>query len=207
MNKFRPFLKYAALGALLLVVWMTWGVKAPSQVQNVAGVSVDPAGGGRYLFGLELANTDKEDSFTVKSEVLQVQASSLAEALELASLQNEYAVTLTHGSLVILHPDLRMPALVEMLLTDWKGQSRAFLTVADGCKASEILRADAGENLRSGQLSEQVLRARRAGRIKVFALQEFCSRYLEGETLALPLVATQGKSYRISGSLQLRRAV
>lgn len=203
-------MKYAAPLVFVLLLWLTREVKAPSQVQNVAGVSVDPAEDGKYLFGLELANTDKENSFTVKSEILQVRAAGLAEALELASLQNEYVVTLTHGSLVIVHPDLlgtRMPALIEMLLTEWKGQSRAFLTVADGCDASDILRSDAEENLRSGQLSEQVLRARRSGRICVFTLQEFCSRYLTGETVALPLVAKKDKSYRISGSLQLRKAV
>lgn len=200
----RNKLIYLAAGVLVLSLWTGGQLREPSKVQSVAGIGIDPAGKGEYLFSLELAQTDKESAFTVKSEVLQLRAGSLDEALTLASLQNEYPVVLTHGSLVVLHPKLlggEMENIASFLIGDWRGQSRAYLAVADGCDAAEILRADQEENLRAGNLSEQV---RRVG--GVMPLQQFCSRYLAGETLSLTLVATKGEGYRISGSVSVRKA-
>jgi len=200
----RKKLVYLAAGVLVLSLWTGGRLYEPSKVQSVAGIGIDPAGRGEYLFSLELAQTDKESAFTVKSEVLQLRAGSLEEALAQASLQNEYPVVLTHGSLVVLHPKLlggEMENIAAFLLGDWKGQSRAYLAVADGCDAADILRSGQGENLRAGNLSEQV---RRVG--GVMPLQQFCSRYLSGETLSLTLVATKEEGYRISGSVNVRKA-
>lgn len=209
MKKLRPYLKYMAVGALLITLWLSRDMKDLSKVQDVAGISIDPAGENEYLFGLELAVTEKENSFTVTSELIRVRASSLSEALERAGLQNEFPLVLTHGSLIVLHPDLLsrdMDKVSRMLLTDWSGQRRAFITVADGCDAADILSADEGENLRAGQLSQQVMRARQEGKLETLQALDTASRYLRGDTLSLPLVALNGKGYRISGSIEIRKA-
>ncbi len=208
MKRLRPYLKFIAVGALVLTLWLARDLRDLSEVQDVAGISIDPAEEG-YLFGLELALTDKEKGFTVTSELLKVQAHSLSEALETAGLQNEFPLVLTHGSLIVLHPDLlsgEMGDIAAMLLADWRGKDRAFITVADGCDAADILSADEGGNLRAGQLSSQILRARSEGKIETLRAPDVCSRYLRGDTLSLPLVATHGKSYRISGSIEIRKA-
>lgn len=206
MTRLRPFLKFLAVGALMVSLIVAKRVPKLSSVQSVAGISIDPAVNGQYLFGLELAVTDKENGFTVSSELLQVRAPSLAKAIQRAGLQNEYPLALTHGSLVVLHPKLLgtdMTKLSKMLLGDWQGQTRTYIAVADGCDAADILRADEGENLRSGALSEQIERACKNEEISVLQAQATVSKYLGGESVSLPLIAANGKGYRISGSMEI----
>ncbi len=209
MKWLRPYFKYMAVGALVLSLFLAKSNDGLSAVQDVAGISIDDVNKDGYLFGLELAVTDKENSFTVKSELMQVRAKSLQEALRLAGLQNEYPLVLTHGSLIVIHPDLLgrdIEKISQMLLEDWRGQTRTFIVVSDNCKAVDILRADEGENLRASQLSGQILRAVKNGEIKSLRALDTASRYLRGDEITLPLVTPNGKGYRISGSVDIRKA-
>ena len=209
MKVLRPYFKYIAVGVMMLALFLAKSTNGLSAVQDVAGISIDEANKDGYLFGLELAVTDKENAFTVKSELMQVRAGSLKEALRLAGLQNEYPLVLTHGSLIVIDSDLLgrdIEKISQMLLEDWQGQTRAFIVVSDHCRAADILRADEGENLRALQLSGQVLRATQNGEITSLRALDTASRYLRGDKVSLPLVSTDGKGYRISGSVDIRKA-
>ncbi len=209
MKWLRPYFKYVAIGTLIVALFLAQAIPELSAVQDVAGISIDKPNKEGYLFGLELAVTDKENAFTVKSELMQVRAKSLSEALRRAGLQNEYPLVLTHGSLIVIHPDLLgrdIEQICGMLLRDWQGQTRTFIVVADRCKAVDILRADKGENLRAGQLSEQVKRACENGEINTLRALDSASRYLRGDKITLPLVATSDKGYQINGSVDIRKA-
>lgn len=209
MRKYRSWFKYVAILVVLATVMLRSDVQEISAMQDVAGISIDPGEGENYTFGLELSVTEKESSFTVNSKLMKVQAKTLSEALEQAGLRNEYPVVLTHGSLIVLHAGLvgsDLGKISKMLLEDWKGQYRTFITVADGCDAAEILKLDEKENLRAGLLSAQVRRAARQGQIQTLPAAELLSNYLRGDVVSMPLVALGEQSYRISGSLTVRRA-
>lgn len=191
------------LGAILL----RSEVREISAVNDVAGISVDPAEKGEYLFGLEIAVPVKEGGFTVKSKVITVRAKNLSDALSQAALQGEYPLTLTHGSLIILGENMvkrDLNKISKILLTDWRGQMRPWMAVAKGCDGVEILRRNEGENLRAGLLSAQLQRAARSGQLQTRDAFSLCSRLLAGETVSLPVVTPLQEGYRISGSVTVK---
>ncbi len=209
MRKYRSWFKYIAIALVLMVVLLRSDVQEISAMQDVAGISIDPGNGENYTFGLELSVTEKENSFTVNSKLMKVQAKNLSEALAQAELRNEYPVRLTHGSLIVIHPDLLgrdLGRISKMLLQDWQGQYRTYIAVADGCDAADILKLDEKENLRAGLLSAQVRRAAENGTVDTLAAPRLLSDYLGGQTVSLPLVALSEQSYQISGSLTIRKA-
>ena len=208
MKRYRPLFKYLVIGVLLLVLLINRQHPEISTTQGVAGISIDPGKGGEYVFGLELANPDKESGFTVKSETMTIVAADLRQALDKAGLQNEFPVTLTHGSLIVLHADLigsDMSKISEMLLEQWSGRCQVYMTVADGCRGQDVLRSGEGDNLRAGFLSEQIRRADREGKITTLAALDTASRYLRGEAVSLPLLSVSEESYRISGCISIRK--
>lgn len=173
------------------------------EIQDVAGISIDPAGNGKYKFGLELAETDKQNGFTINSEVMTVEAETLQNALAQAGLDNEYPVVLTHCGLIVLNEQLpagEMNKICKNLLADWRGQTDAYICVADGCAAEQILRRDENENLRAGLLSAQVKRASKQGICPTDCMPAVCNRYLAGKTVSLPRLALSEHGYRIVGS-------
>ncbi len=178
-------------------------------MHDVAGISIDPSGDGRYLFGLELTSSEKENGFTVTSRLMTVPAKDLSQALEIAGLRSEFPVALTHGSLVVVHSDLtdrELSKISEMLLRQWTGQTDAYIAVADGCSGAEILKLDEKENLRAGLLSAQIRRSAEKGNTKALKMFEFTARYLRGDTVELPLVTADRQGQRIVGSIAVQRS-
>lgn len=203
MKKYKRFYKYIAIFAVMAVLIMSRNLKELRELQDVAGISIDPAENGKYLFGLELAETDKQNSFTINSELLTVEAETLPEALRLAGFANDYPVVLTHGGLVVINEQLigkPMKNICEDLLEHWHGQTAAYLCVADGCDAFRILQRDEKENLRAGLLSAQVGRADRQGISPTDPILTVCSHYLGGKAVRLPLLTLTTDGYRIGGS-------
>ena len=201
MKHKKTVFKVLALIVLLAVLLYSAKYRDISKVRQVVGVSVDRAWGGRYIFGLEYADSDKQGNFTVKSKRVSVVANDLSEALAQAGLQGEYPLSLTGGSLVVICDDLlssSMSDISEILLRQWTGRSDASIAVSDG-SAAAILSAGKHTDLRSGQLNAQLCRA---GGVSV---TEGASRYLQGEALSLPLVRADEEDYSISGSIEIMR--
>ena len=205
MRMLRPYFKYIASIVAVFALIIAGSLPELSAVQDIAAISIDESRNGGYIFGFELAVSDKSDNFTVKSVTMQVQASTLDEAIELAGLQNEYPLTLTHCSLVVIGGKLlgEMEDISAMLIAQWQGQCEVYLVLADGCKAVEILEQDNEQNLRAGLLSRQIKRACLAGTLSAKNALASASEYLDGRSVALPLVALSEDGYRISGQVKL----
>ena len=204
----KRWFKYIAIGVMLLAVALRSDVQEITAVSDIAGISIDPGYDGKYVFGLEIAEPVKEGGFTVKSKLMQIQAKDLREALSQAGLQGEYPLTLTHGSLVVIHSSFigkDLNNISEILLSQWSGQMRTYLAVADCCDAADILRQNEGENLRSALLSAQLRRADQKGQIDTLKAFALCSKIKAGEKVSLPLLALTEDGYRISGSVEVNQ--
>ncbi len=209
MRKYRKYFKLILFPVIFLTLLTYSKSNQSRQTQDIAGISIDPDANGQYWFGLELCETDKENGFTVKSDIISVRAKSVEDAIFYASLQNDYPVRLSHASLVVLNGSLLakdVQSISSMLLKDWKGQSHGFLAVAEGCRAIDILQHEKNENLRSTQLSDQIDRCVKAGGLNCQTLLQSASRYMDGQTVSLPLIAPDTKGYRVSGSVDIRKA-
>lgn len=206
MRMLRPYFKYIAVIVAIFALIIASSLPELSAVQDIAAISIDEGEGGKYIFGFDLAVYDKLNNFTVRSETMQVQASTLEEAMEQAGLQNEYPLTLTHCSLVVTSGKLlgQMNDITKMLISQWQGQCEVYLVLSDGCDAVDILMQDDEQNLRAGLLSRQIRRACQAGTLSAENALMSASAYLEGQSVSLPLVALGDNGYRISGQVQLK---
>ena len=207
MMRLKTVVKFVS--AIVLILVLLWGGKYRdiSKYEQVAGVSVDPAGAGKYRFGLEIAELGKGSDFTVTSKTVSVQARNLSEALRQAGLQREYPLRIDGAGLIVVHSALiggHMSKISEMVLSEWTGDAAAYIAVADGVSALEILKNGEQTDLRSGQLSGQIRRAQQQG-MRLLNARRSASRYLSGETLILPLVRVGEEDYRIVGSITVSR--
>ena len=138
--------------------------------------------------------------------MLTVKAANLQDALRQAGMENEFELTLTHGSLIVLDDSFLgrgMKDIAKILFQQWDGQMNTVVAVAQDCSAAEVLRSNECENLRAGLLSAQLRRAERQGVVRESGAFDIFSAILAERETALPVVTLAQNGYRILGSVQI----